>query len=153
MVTEISNSKRWVDSILIRIHTYFNITLIILIFKVWSTHRTHTTYKYSWCYWFRLSTNRHLKVSQNKYDSQTNTTILSRRLHDCFACCLWHFLSTFFVNVATTKTVNFDECFKSFESFNLWIWMSRHMNQTYFECYEFDVNIVLMLIASYTYNT
>ena len=26
-------------------------------------------------------------------------------------------------------------------------WMSRPMNQTYFECYEFDVNIVLTLIV------
>ena len=25
--------------------------------------------------------------------------------------------------------------------------MSRDMNQTYFECYEFDVNVVLMLTA------
>ena len=56
------------------------------------------------------------------------------------------------------KTVNFDEWFESLESFiniflNLWIWMSRRMNQTYFEWYEFDINVVLMLIATYTYKS
>ena len=59
------------------------------------------------------------------------------------------FLSSFFsVNAPTTKTVNFCEWFESFESFisiislslNLWIWMSRHMNQTYFECSKFNVD-------------
>ena len=29
--------------------------------------------------------------------------------------------------------------------------MSKRINQTYFECYEFDVNVVLILIATYTY--
>ena len=31
--------------------------------------------------------------------------------------------------------------------------MSRLMNQTYFECYEFDVNVVLVVIATNTINT
>ena len=31
--------------------------------------------------------------------------------------------------------------------------MSRCMNQTYFECNEFDVNVVLMLIAICTYKS
>ena len=91
---------------------------------------------------------------------RTNTTILGWRLCVCFACLL--FVSSsfffFFVNAARTKTVNFDELFESFESFisiflNLWIYMSRCMNQTYFECYEFDVNVVLILIATYTYKS
>ena len=64
----------------------------------------------------------------------------------------------FFVNVATTNTVNVDEWFESFINFvcvflNLWIWMSRPMNQTYFECYGFDVNVVIILIAICTYKS
>ena len=80
-----------------------------------------------------------------------------RSLCVCFTCCLYFFLSLsyFFVNLATTKTVNVDEWFESLESFisiisifpNFWIYMSRHMNQTYIECYAFDVNVVLKLIA------
>ena len=35
-----------------------------------------------------LSMNRHLEESQNKYDSHTNTIILTRRLCVYFACCL-----------------------------------------------------------------
>ena len=57
------------------------------------------------------------KESQNNYNSHTNTTILSRRLCVCFACCLWIFLSTFFVNEATTKIVTVDEWFESLEKF------------------------------------
>ena len=66
--------------------------------------------------------------------------------------CLFCFLSLslsfsffffFFVNVAKAKTVNFDEWFESLEWFmniisiflNLWNWMSRRMNQTYFKWY------------------
>ena len=72
-------------------------------------------------------------------------------------CCLC--LSSFLVNTARTKTVNVDEWFKSLESFmriistllNLWIWMSRHMNQTYFECYKYHV--VFILIATCTYKS
>ena len=92
-----------------------------------------------------------------------NTTILSRRLCVCFDCCLCLFLSSLFVNPATTKTVKVVEWFESLESFisitrisiflNLWILMSRRMNQTYFECYEFDVNVVLILIATCTYKS
>ena len=64
--------------------------------------------------------NRHLQELQNKNDSQTNTTILSRRLCVCFAClCLCFLLSSFVVNAATTKTVTLR--------------------------YEFDVNVVLDL--------
>ena len=111
--------------------------------------------------WFRLSMNRHIYEAQNKYDSHTNTTILSRRLRVCFACCLCLFLSSFFVNAATTKTVNVDEWFESLESFiniiriflNLWIWMSRRTNQIYFSCYEFDINVVLILIATCAYKS
>ena len=44
----------------------------------------------------------HLQESQNIYDSHTNTIILSRRLCVCLACCLCLFLSSFFVNAATT---------------------------------------------------
>ena len=37
---------------------------------------------------------------------------------------------------------------------NLWIWMSRCMTQTYFECYKFDVNVVLLIfIANWTYKS
>ena len=31
--------------------------------------------------------------------------------------------------------------------------MSRHMNQTYFERYEFDVNFGFILIATYAYKS
>ena len=31
--------------------------------------------------------------------------------------------------------------------------MSMSMNQTYFECYEFDVNVVLILNATCTYKS
>ena len=66
----------------------------------------------------------------------------------------------FFVNVATARIVNFYVWFESFESFisiiriflKLWIRMSRLINQTYSEWYEFDVNVVCILIATYTYN-
>ena len=54
--------------------------------------------------------NQHLQESQNKYDSHTNPTILGRML------CVCLFLSFFFVNAATIKTLNFDE-FESSESF------------------------------------
>ena len=71
------------------------------------------------------------------------------------------FFFFFFVNTTTSKTVNFDELFEPFESFisiisiflNLWIWMRSRMNQTYFECYEFHVNVVLILIATCTYQS
>ena len=94
-----------------------------------------------------------------QYDSHTNSAILSRRLYGSFACCFCLFLSSFFVNAATT--VNVDEWYELLESFlsivsiflNLWIWMSGRMNQTYFECYEFDVNVVLILIVTYTYTS
>ena len=102
--------------------------------------------------------------SPNKCDSRANTTTLTRRLCVCFVCCLclclFLFLSFFlFVNATTNKTVNFDEWFESLESLlciisnflNSWIWMSRRMNQTDFECYKFDANIVLILIATCTY--
>ena len=67
----------------------------------------------------------------------------------------------FFVNVTITRAVNFDGWFESFEWFmsiisiflNLWVWMSRHRNQTHFECYEFDVDVVLILIATCTYKS
>ena len=36
---------------------------------------------------------------------------------------------------------------------NLWIWMSRRMNESYFNCYEFDNIIVLVLIATCTYKS
>ena len=32
--------------------------------------------------------------------------------------------------------------------FNLWNWMSRRMNQTYFECCKFDANVVRILFAT-----
>ena len=97
--------------------------------------------------------NRHLQKSQNNYDSHTNTTILSRRLCICFTCCLCHFLPTFFFLLV--------EWFESFEPLisiisiflNAWFWMSRSMNQTYFECYEFDVSAGLILIATCTYKS
>ena len=65
---------------------------------------------------------------------------------------------SFFVNAATTKTVNFYKFFEWLESFisiflNLWIWMRKLMNQTYFECYEFDVNSVIILIATCIYKS
>ena len=105
--------------------------------------------------------NRHLQESRNMYDSHTNPIILSIRLSACFVCCLCLFISNFFVTAATTKIVNVGEWFESLESFisiisiflNLWIWMSRRINQTCFECYEFDVNIVLMLNATCTYRS
>ena len=103
--------------------------------------------------------NRHLQEAQNKYDSHTNTAILSRRLCVRFICCLCLFGLSFSVNSATIKTVNCEEWFESFESFlstvsiflNLWIWMS--MNQTNFEGYEFDVNVGLIPIATCTYKS
>ena len=84
-----------------------------------------------------------------------STAIPSRKLCVCFACCLYLFFLT------PTKTVNFHEWFESLESFmsiisillNIWIWMIRLMNHTYFECYEFDVNFVLILIATCTYKS
>ena len=105
--------------------------------------------------------NRHLQESQNKYDLHTNTTILSRRLCVYFACYLCLFPSSFFVNATTTKIVNFDEWLESFESFlsviriflKLWMWTNKHINQTYFERYEFDVSVVLVLIATCTYKS
>ena len=36
---------------------------------------------------------------------------------------------------------------------NSCIWMSRCMNQTYFECFEFDANAVLILISTCTYKS
>ena len=123
---------------------------------------SYLTMHYAWCCWFQLSMTQHLQESQNKYDLRTNTTILSRRrLCVCFACYLCHFSSSFFVNATTTKTVNFNESFASLESFtsiisiflNLWIWMSRLINQTYFELYEFDVNVVLILMATCSYKS
>ena len=73
--------------------------------------------------------------------------------------CLFYLLSFSFFSftiAVTTKTVNVDGWFESLESFisiisiflNLWIWMNRRMNQTYYECYEFDVNVVLIFIAT-----
>ena len=43
---------------------------ILLIFKIWSTHRTHTK-QYAWYCRFRVSFTQHLQESQNKYDSHT----------------------------------------------------------------------------------
>ena len=83
-----------------------------------------------------LFMNRH--EAYNNYDSQTNSTILSRRL--CVSMlALYISFSSFFVNAATTNTVNACEWFESFIIIismlqNLWIWMNRHMNQTYFDC-------------------
>ena len=102
--------------------------------------------------------NQHIRGAWNKYDSHMNTTILSRRLQVCCACWLLSF--SFFVNSATTKTVNVNVRFESFESFMstkriflnwLGIWVSRHRNQTYFERYEFDINVVRILIGTCTY--
>ena len=104
--------------------------------------------------------NRHLQESPNKYDSHTNTILSRRFVVSAFLLSL--FFSFFvFVNATTTKTENCDEWFELLESFmstlsvflNLWIWMSRRINQTCFECYEFDVNIVLILIANCNYKS
>ena len=73
--------------------------------------------------------------------------------------CVYLSLFPLFVNAATTKTVNADEWFESLESFisiisiflNLWIWMTRCMNETYFKCYAFDVNKVFIFIAPCIY--
>ena len=83
---------------------------------------------------------------------------LQYSIKDCVCLCLPF---SFFVNAATTKNVNVNEWFESLESFvstisiflNVWIWMSRHMNQTYFECYEFDINVALIVIATWTYKS
>ena len=77
-------------------------------------------------------------------------------------CFLFSFLSSLYVNGTTkNKTVNFDDRYESFESFmsiisifrNIFIWMSRRLNQTYFICYEFDANVVFILIATCTYKS
>ena len=47
------------------------------------------------------------RITKCMYDSHMNTTIHSRRLCICFACCLW--LSSFFVNATTTKSIIVDE--------------------------------------------
>ena len=82
-----------------------------------------------------------------------NTKIFTRWLCVCSACrfILSCFLFRFykFVNVTTTKTVNFDEWFESLallESFisilvKFWIKMGRLINQICFEWYEFDVKV------------
>ena len=66
-----------------------------------------------------------LQESQNNYDSHMSTTILSRKLCVCLVCSLC--LLVDFWNE------------------------SSHSNQTYFECYDINVNIVLILIATCTY--
>ena len=130
------------------------------------THTTHiqslkySTYSYITIRMMLSTTTLHksaFKRITKWVRSDTTTRILSRRLCVCFACCLC--LSFFyFVNATTTKAVNTGEWFESLESFiiivlNLWIWMSRRMNRTYFECHEFDVNVVLKLIATCTYKS
>ena len=98
---------------------------------------------------------QHLQESQNKNDSLTNTTILTRRLCVCFACCLCFFISPFFLNATTTKIVNFDKWFESLESYlsiisnflNLWIWMSRHM---WFKYISNVMSLMWTLYSSYS---
>ena len=104
---------------------------------------------YTWCCQFRISIIQHIYEAPNKYESHTNTIILTWGLCVCFACCVCLFLFSFLENSTATKAINFDKWFESFELFmcimstflNLWIWMSRRMNRTYFKCYEFDVNV------------
>ena len=75
--------------------------------------------------------------------------------------CLFCLLSLSFSFFFFCKTVNFDEWFESLESFisivstflKLWFGMRRRMNQTHFEWYEFDINVVLIFIATFTYKT
>ena len=74
--------------------------------------------------------------SIKKYDSHTNSTVLSMKL------CM-RFLSSFFLKAATTRTGNVDEWFGSLESF-----ISIFSYISYFECYEFDINVKLILIAT-----
>ena len=93
--------------------------------------------------------------------------ILQYSLKGCVIALPWYqifvilFFLFCFVNATTTKTENLNEWFESIESFmsiigilrNLWIWMSRRLSQTYFECYEFVVNVVLIHIATCTYKS
>ena len=69
----------------------------------------------------------------------------------CLACSLCLFITSFIVNTATNKTEMIMMMISIF--LNLWIWMNTCIHQTYFECYKFDVNFVLILIATCTYKS
>ena len=75
--------------ILTRIHTYFNIMELLLMFKVWSTHQSYSylTTRLMWFCWFRLSRTQHIHAEQNKYKSCVNTKILTNWLCVFSACC------------------------------------------------------------------
>ena len=74
----------------------------------------------------------------------------------CLLCLLsLSFFTSFLVSTTIIKTVNFDNESNHLNLSwvqiffpNLWIWMSRCMNRTYFEYYEFDVNVVLILFET-----
>ena len=90
--------------------------------------------------------------SQNMYESHTDTTILSWRLYDYFACCLCLFLSSFFVNATTTNTLNVDEWFESIEAFisiNKYFSKFMHLNE---KAYESNIFRMLWVLLSTLYS-
>ena len=117
--------------------------------------------KYSWCYWFHSPW---IDIYKNHKICMTLIPTLLYSQEGCGFSLLVvfdFFFLLFFVNAPTTKTVRVDEWFESLKPFisilsiflNLWIWMSRRMNQTYFEYYEFNIDVVLILIATCTYKS
>ena len=86
-----------------------------------------------------------LKIYKNHKISMIRIRTLQYSVEGCVFAMLAVFVF-FFVNAATTKTVNVNERFESYE----WFISITSMNQTYFECYKFDVSVVLILIATCT---
>ena len=99
-----------------------------------------------------LRNSTYMHEVQNKYDSYTNTKILTyRRLGVCVV---------FFAYMLFVETVNFNELINSFESliYKYYQYFSKVMirwlrNQTYFEWYGSDANIVRIVIATCAYKS
>ena len=156
-------SKRWVDSR----HTYnFSYLYAFIFILILYSHYSYSKFEVLIPL---ILNNTHDVDFQSSwidiYMKHKINMILIRTLQYSVEGCVFALLAVFvinflpfFVNATTTKTVNFDEWFESLASYrsiclNLWIGMSRPMNQIYFECYEFDVNIVIILIATCTYKS
>ena len=122
--SEISNkySKRWIDSshaynfgylyapiLILKLYPHYSFSKKVLILLILNNTHDIVDFDSPWIY--------DIHEAYIKYDSNTNPTILSRRLCVFFACFLCIFLSYFFVNAATTRTVNVDEWFESLESY------------------------------------
>ena len=106
--------------------------------------------------WFRLSRTQHIhKMSMNR--ARTLKDSLPGRLGVCFTCCFFFANGLFFFFCKCNNQVRLYHVWWRIPVarifLTLWIWISRLMNQIYFEWYEFEANVVSVVIAICTYKS